>query len=125
MNSKVIKSVWLFSFILGLIAEFSYNFPMELSIILPAIYLFLSFIVFDKFVIGYRIFHHLCIVFLSLYFILGLIIQLPKILSNKGISEHLAYSWFSTLSTTYLFFLIMFSIAYFPYFMWKKYKVSK
>lgn len=121
MKSKLLQLIWFAAFLFGLIVEFSYSFAEELSIILPAIYLTLSFVVFSKFSIGYRIFHHFCMTSLCLYFILGLVIELPKILSRSGIGEHLAYLWFSSLSSTYLVFLIIFAMAYLPYFAWKKF----
>jgi len=112
--------------ILGIATELMHSLPKELSILLPAIYLPLSLYVFRTLPIAYRIFHLVCIVPLLIYFVLGLVTQLPKIFASKGVvEEFIAYSWFGSMSTTYLFFLIMLGVTYLPYWLIKKYKASR
>ncbi|RBP53710.1 hypothetical protein [Arenicella xantha] len=125
MAAKSMFFIWLLSFGLGVMSETFWDLPLIFSIILPAIFLSLSFYVFRNFVIGYRIFHIICITSLWLYFALGLLIQLPTILSKSGIAERLAYQWFQSLSLTYLFFLMMFGVAYLPYYIVKRVKARK
>lgn len=125
MKSKVVVFVWASAVMLGLLAELTYSLPNLISILLPALYMALSFFVFRNLPIGYRVFFLACTVYLILYFALGLVFYLPEILSSKGVSKYLAYAWFSTMNSTYAFFLIILGIIYFPYFIYKKIQASK
>lgn len=124
--SKLLIFCWFFSVLLGVATEVMHSLPQELSIVLPAIYLSLSFYVFRNLPFAYRIFHLACIIPLAIYFVLGLVTQLPKIFASTGVvEEFIAYAWFGSMSTTYLFFLVMLGVTYLPYCLIKKYQASK
>ncbi|SDU04054.1 hypothetical protein SAMN05216210_1395 [Halopseudomonas salegens] len=88
--------------------------------LLPAIYMGLSFVVFNRLHIGYRIFHHVCIVPLCLYYLLGVFLKGPAVFSPRFLDSVIAYTWFSSLSGAYLFFCLMLLVAYIPFVVYKK-----
>ena len=76
----------------------------KIAVLLPAIYIGISFVLFKNQPLGYRIFHHICLVPLALYNLLGVVINFQDIYLGGTLESMLAYNWFSSLSFTYLFF---------------------
>ena len=92
----------------------------KVLVFMPLVYISASFYIFDKYPIGYRIFHHICLAFMALYYIFGLYLNMVDIYTDRGSLTFLSYSWFSSLPASYIFFLLMFFVSYFPYFLYRK-----
>ena len=121
---KIIISIWAVTLLVHLF-EWQLNIPREVGVLLPLFYLGLSFSVFDKFNIVYRIFHHISVTGLALYYLLGLLINFKDIYFGSSVSAILSYSWFSSISFAYLFFCLLFLICYLPYSVYKKVNSKK
>ncbi|HEX7026136.1 MAG TPA: hypothetical protein VF268_02770 [Gammaproteobacteria bacterium] len=90
----------------------------SVAALLPCVYLGLSFCVFKDLVLGFRIFHVVCVGFICVYYVFGLILNCKDILFGGTLEAMLAYSWFSSLSITYLVFCAMLGVLYFPYWLY-------
>ena len=119
-----LRIMWTFTLAIDLAGGF-FGLSSKVSIFLPAVYLGLSFVIFNKLHIGYRVFHHICVVPLILYYTLGLFLNGRGVFSSSSVESFISYSWFSSLSVAYLIFCLMFLIAYAPYLIFRKFRGLK
>jgi len=122
MNRKIIlvvQIIW-FSVILLDLLSGTIGISHKVAVFFPAVYFTLSFFVFNRLIIGYRLFHHICISFLMIYYLLGVIFKIEQVFNGPYAMSYMAYSWFATLAITYLVFCFMLFIFYMPYVVYKK-----
>ena len=110
----VIRISWGASFLLDLFSGMVGLSP-KVALFLPVIYLSLSFLLFNRLVIGFRVFHHLCLIVLVAYYLLGLVSSAADVFDPSLVVSHMAYSWFSGIAVAYLVFCFMLLIVYAPY----------
>lgn len=123
MEIKGLVAIWGVSLLADLLSSFILR--NEIAILLPAIYMGLSFFIFNKQLIGYRIFHHICITPLVIYYLVGLVFQAKDVYFGSSLEAMLAYIWFENLSISYTLFLAMYSISYLPYMIYMIYMIYK
>ena len=114
-----IGAVWIFSLLLDLLSGVI-GITHKIAMFFPAVYLFFSFPLFNRLVTGYRLFHHICITALTMYYLLGVISNTSDVFDKSYVVSHMAYGWFSGLAITYLVFCFMLFILYAPYAIYKK-----
>ena len=109
----VVRIFWGVSFLLDLFSGMVGLSP-TVALFLPAIYLSLSFFLFNRLVIGFRVFHHLCVIVLVTYYLLGLVSSAADVFDPSLVVSHMAYSWFSGIAVAYMVFCLMLLITYVP-----------
>jgi hypothetical protein len=116
-----LRVLWASSIILDLFSGVL-GISHKIAVFFPAIYLSLSFVLFKRMVIGFRIFHHICVVGLVAYYLLGWFSNGADVFESSLVVSNLAYSWFSGLAVSYLVFCFMLLTVYGPFAVYQRYQ---
>lgn len=120
MDRKIVV-VWIAILGISLVESLVGLLPMYIGALLPIFFLSLSFYVFRKIPLGYRIFHLIFVAQFMLYVIFITLLNYGS-LFKEGWRSSLAYSQFTPTIFIYIAFLALFGLVYFPYFLLKRRK---
>lgn len=120
MDRKIFL-IWLVTLGIALSEALMGFLPRYIGALLPMLLMSLSFYVFRKLPLGYRIFHLLFVAQFLLYVIFIMLFSY-KNLFESGFQARLAYSSFTNTTFVYTAFLFLFLLVYAPYFFLQKRK---